>query len=79
MKLEEMMSLERAVAQLRKSERGQRALEALAHFYMLGGHGLDGTNQRAFISTLELGMFFRPYELTPLIERELEQVRKDYK
>jgi hypothetical protein len=67
------------IAQLRKSERGQRALKALAHLYCLGGHGLDQTNQRAFIGALHKGMFFQPWALVDFIEGEMEEVRKGYK
>lgn len=54
--------LEAAAAQLRKSERGQRALENLSRFFSDGGTGLDDANKKAALK-LFLAAIQNPWDL----------------
>ncbi len=61
--------LEATVAQLRKSERGQRALENLSRFFSEGGIGLDVSNKAAVMRLLH-ACFCNPWDLpASLIKR----------
>ena len=51
-----------AAAQLRKSERGSRALQNLERFFRDGGLGLDATNKRA-ATDLFLAAMENPWDL----------------
>lgn len=53
--------LERAAAQLRKSERGRRALKNLSALYRDGGSGLDDINKAAALKLFS-AMLYCPWE-----------------
>jgi hypothetical protein len=54
--------LEAAAAHLRKSERGQRALENLSRFFSDGGTGLDAVNKKAALK-LFMAALQNPWDL----------------
>ena len=51
-----------AAGRLKRSERGQRVLEAFSHLWEAGAPGLDSQNQRAFMELI-VGMFETPYDM----------------
>lgn len=67
--------LESAVSQLRKSERGQRALANIHRLCKEGGTGLDYSNKSAAMKLLH-AMFFYPWDLPVLTPARVEELSR---
>ena len=73
--MSEYQKLEAAAEQLRRSERGRRALENISKFFRDGGTGLDDSNKLAALA-LFMAALHNPWDLPAnLTQRERPRER----